>query len=407
MGGAGVSDFVLREGLAVGVALVILAGLTYVLSRPRIQQSQRYQAMVVPMANIMDVGFLVLAPAIVLLAGYGAPLVMLGICLLAIATGFAISYNIRHQEPIEGTSDPVNKVDTVSRWALYVASVVNIAYYTLLLFTLALWPLGLYTETRLAVLGVVFLAVLMAVGWFGGLQWLNKLGYRTTAFNLAAVVAVVSAIIIWNGLVALAGEWTLPDRTFSMDGTDFRKILGLFAIVQGFEAARYIGSRFSADLRISGMRSAQYISSIVFVLLLLSSLFLFANVETEFDGTSIFVISDVVGDLLPWLILLAALGSQLSAIVNATMSRSDMLVSLRVPRRLTFALLVVPAVVIFIMADIAQAVSLASRVFAIYFLLQAAIAGILAWRKHSWGAVAGFGAIGTAMATIAVFSLPL
>jgi MFS-type transporter involved in bile tolerance (Atg22 family) len=130
-------------------------------------------------------------------------------------------------------------------------------------------------------------------------------------------------------------------------------------------------------------------------------------VETAFDGTAIFVISDVVGDLLPWLILLAALGRQLSAIVNATMSRSDMLVSLRVPRRLTFALLVVPAVVIFIMADIAQAVSLASRVFAIYYLLQAAIAGILAWRRQSWGAVAGFCAVGTAMATIAVFSLPL
>lgn len=259
----------------------------------------------------------------------------------------------------------------------------------------------------MAVLGIAFLALLMAVGWFGGLQWLNKLGYRTTAFNLAAVVAVVSAIIIWNGLVALSGEWTLPDRTFSMDGEDFRKILGLFAIVQGFEAARYIGSRFSADLRISGMRAAQYISSVVFVLLLLSSLFLFANVETDFDGTAIFVISGVVGDLLPWLILLAALGSQLSAIVNATMSRSDMLVSLRVPRRLTFVMLVVPAVVIFIMADITQAVSLASRVFAAYFLLQAAIAGILAWRKQSWGAVTGFVMIGAAMATIAVFSLPL
>jgi hypothetical protein len=401
------SDFVLREGLAVGCALLILAGLTYLLSRSRVQQSQRYQAMVVPMANIMDVGFLVLAPAIVLLAGYAAPLVMLGICLLAMATGFAISYNIRHQEPLEGTSDPVNKVDTVSRWALYAASVVNIAYYTLLLFTLALWPLGFYTETRLAVLGVVFLALLLAVGWFGGLQWLNKLGYRTTAFNLAAVVAVVSAIVIWNGLVALAGEWTLPERPFSMDGNDFRKVLGLFAIVQGFEAARYIGSRFSADLRISGMRAAQYISTVVFVVLLASSIFLFANTETEFDGTAIFKVSDVVGDLLPWLILLAALGSQLSAIVNATMSRSDMLVSLRVPRRFTFVLLVAPAVVIFIMADIAQAVSLASRVFAAYFLLQALIAGVLAWRKRSWAAVTAFVAIGAAMATIAVFSLPL
>jgi hypothetical protein len=91
--------------VAVGATLFVIAGVAWALYRPRVQQSERYQATVVPLANIMDVGFIVLSPAIVLLAGFAAPLVMLGICSLAIATGFAISYNIRHQEPLlQGSS---------------------------------------------------------------------------------------------------------------------------------------------------------------------------------------------------------------------------------------------------------------------------------------------------------------
>jgi len=53
--------------------------------------------------------------------------------------------------------------------------------------------------------------------------------------------------------------------------------------------------------------------------------------------------------------------------------------------------------------DVTQAVALASRVLAFYFLLQALIAGMLAWRKQAWGAVAGFTAVGLAMATISMF----
>ncbi|MCP4306086.1 MAG: hypothetical protein GY788_14650, partial [bacterium] len=54
--------------IAVGFALFVILGVAYVLYRPRVQQSKQYQATVVPLANIMDVGFIVLSPAVVLLA---------------------------------------------------------------------------------------------------------------------------------------------------------------------------------------------------------------------------------------------------------------------------------------------------------------------------------------------------
>ena len=397
----------MNQFVAVGIALIVLVGLAWMLYRPRVQQSEKYQAMVVPLANIMDIGFIVMSPAIVLLAGFAAPLVMLGICLLAIATGFAIAYNIRHYEPIEHTDDPVNRVAHVSRWALTFASVINIAYYTLLLITLFLWPLGLYSVTNLAIGGTVLLGALIIVGFAGGMDRLNDLGNKTTAFNLSAVVAVVTAFVVFNIQEFLGGRWDLGQSETMISGDDFRKIIGLFAIVQGFEASRYIGARFGRELRITTMRLAQVISSVIFVVFVGSVLILFVTVQTDFSGESIFVVADKVGDLMPWLILLAAIGSQTSAIINATMSRSDMLVEHHLPRRWTFVVLLVPAIAVFLLVDITQAVALASRVFAAYFVLQAVIAWILARRVKNWPAVAGFTAIALAMGTITIFGLSI
>ena len=397
----------MNDVVAVGIALLVLFALAWALYRPKVQKSKRYQAMVVPLSNIMDVGFIVMAPAVVLLAGYSAPLVMLGICLVAIGAGFAIAYNIRHYEPLEGTDDRVNLVGQTARWALTLASVINIAYYTLLLITLLLWPIDAYNETNLAIVGTVLLGGLIIVGFAGKMDALNRLGDKTTAFNISAVVAVVVAFIVYNIQEALGGRWDLPPTDSSITGEEFRKIIGLFAIVQGFEAARYIGGRFGGELRIKTMRLAQVISTVVFVALLASVLILFVQVDTDFTGTAIFVVSEAVGDFMPWLILLAAIGSQTSAIIGATMSRSDMLVDHKVPRRWTFIILLLPAIAVFLLVDITQAVALASRVFAAYFVLQAVIAWILARRAQNWGAVAGFTGIAVVMGTITIFGLPL
>ena len=157
----------MNDVVAVGIALIVLVALAWFLYSSRVQSSTRYQATVVPLSNIMDVGFIVMSPAIVLLAGYGAPLVMLGICLVAIATGFAMAYNIRHFEPLQGSGDRILGLGRVSRYALTFASVINIAYYTLLLVTLALWPLDAYSERNLAIVGTLLLGGLIIIGLAG------------------------------------------------------------------------------------------------------------------------------------------------------------------------------------------------------------------------------------------------
>jgi hypothetical protein len=392
--------------VAVGLALLAILAIAYALYRPKVQRSEKYQATVVPLANIMDVGFIIMAPAIVLLAGFSAPLVMLGVCLVAIAAGFAIAYNTRHYEPLADTDDPITRVERTAQWALLGASIINIAYYALILSALFLLPFDAFTTGRQSFLGAVYLGTIAAIGYWGGMKWLNEKGDQTTAFNLAAVIGVLVAFGIYNLQEALGGRWELgnsPDPGME----EFRKIIGLFAIVQGFEASRYIGVRFGTELRVTTMRIAQGISTVVFVALIASVLVLFLPPGVPVDGTAIFLVANEIGDFMPWLLLLAAIGSQTAAIIGATSSRSDLLVSAKVPRKVSFLVILVPAILVVIFTDVGAAVNLASRVFAAYFMIQALLAGLLARRKHNHWAVAGFAGVGLMMATILIFGLPL
>lgn len=79
-----------------------LAGLSALLYSDRIQQSERYQATVVPLANIMDIGFVAMTPVIVSITGLDSPLTMLGLCALGFAMGWVMRYNIRRFEPVSG-----------------------------------------------------------------------------------------------------------------------------------------------------------------------------------------------------------------------------------------------------------------------------------------------------------------
>jgi hypothetical protein len=394
--------------IAVGIGFLTVLALAYVLYRPRIQQSKEYQATVVPLSNIMDVGFILFAPAIVLLVGFRAPFFMLGICLVAIAAGLAIAYNIRHYEPIEGEGGHPDRIEIIAEWSLLGASMVNIAYYTMILVTLVQLPFDWNSVNGRTVMGVALLAVLVILGLGGGMDFLNKMGNRTTAFNLAAVIGVVVAFLVANVQEALGGRWDLgpsPD----LGTEEIRKMIGLFAIVQGFEASRYIGVRFGAERRVTTMRVAQAVSTVVFVIFTITLLLAFLPTPDGIseDGTAIFAVSGLVGSLLPWLLLLAALGSQTSAIIGATSSRSDMLVNHKVPRTRTFPIILIPAILLVIFVDVNMAVNLASRVFAAYFTIQAALAVLLASRKQNWPAVAGFVGVGLMMLVILVFGLPL
>jgi hypothetical protein len=391
------------------VALLALGALARLLYRPKVQESLTYKAIVVPLGEIMDVGFIVFSPIIILLFGYHATWAMAGLCLLAILTGFAVSYNIEHYEPLIGKPDPLHAWNSIALWALIAASVVNVGYYAQLLMTLVWLPLDLYSPGLVAATAALLLLALMVYGFAKGLLALNDMGNRTTAFNLSAIGAILVAFATYNVQLLVGGDFQRPDLDPPVDEEAFRKLLGLFVLVQGFESARYLGAYFSARKRVESMRAAQYLSSVVYVLFVALSLVLFTTTAVPNDVTAIFEVSEQVSVFLPFLIMVAAVGSQLSAIVSDTETRTEMLAQQlgdRVPRRWTFPLFLVPAILVVLLTDVASIVALASRIFAVYFLSQALIAGQLAWRARRWSWVAFFAGIAAAMAVVAVFGIP-
>ena len=308
------------------VAVVTLAGLARLLYRPKVQESTTYKATVVPLAEIMDVGFIVFSPIIILLFGYDATWAMLGLCLLAILTGFAISYNINNYEPLIGKPDPLHRWNSFALWALLAASVVNVAYYAQLLMTLVWLPLGdLYSPGLVTATAALLLGILTIYGFAKGLMALNDLGNKSTAFNLSAIVAVLVAFATYNVQRLVGGDFDLPHFNAPDDDRGVP------------QAARALRSRPRVRVlplhrrlllrrrRVKTMRSAQYISSAVYVLFVAFSLILFATVKAPHNVTAIFEVSKQVSVFLPFLIMAAALGSQLSAIVNDTETRTEML----------------------------------------------------------------------------------
>lgn len=393
------------------LVLVTLIGLSLVLYSRRVQNSERYQATVVPLANIMDIGYVAMTPIIVLIAGLNAPLTMLGLCALGFAMGWVMRYNIRQYEPVSAEKGRLRHIEHTGQWALIAASLVNVAYYLQLMGAAIFFPFEEGTvdaatvETGIAVGSLVVLGV---VGFFFGLGRLNRMGQRATAFNLAAVAAIIVGFLAYNILVALQWSWSLPDYNPLVTTQSARQILGFFVLVQGFEASRYLTEQYGAELRIATMRNAQIIATIAFVVFPAAALLLIAQVRPDPSPVGAVQIGSVASPVLPWLVLLLAIGSQASASINAISSRSDVIVELtnkQIPRRLTFPLLATGSIVVVLATDVLTAVAAASRVFAVFYVIQCLIALAVARQRRQWPHVVGILSVGLAMVAIAIFGL--
>lgn len=258
------------------------------------------------------------------------------------------------------------------------------------------------------VIAVGTLVILGLVGFMFGLDKLNAAGGRTTAFNLAAVTAVVVGFIVYNVVVAVQGNWSIPDYNPPMTTDGFRQILGFFALAQGFEASRYLTAEYGAELRIKTMRTAQIIATVAAVLFPASALLLFAQVRPQPDAAAVAQIAQAASPVLLWLVVLLAIGSEASATINALASRSDVLVLVskqRIARRYTFPLLAAGSILIVLVTDVLSAVAAASRVFATFYVVQCLIALVLARRNKQWRSGVAIALVGIGMAAVAVFGI--
>lgn len=287
---------------------------------PALRRSRGWRATVTPLASIIGSGFLVVAPLLTSSFGNYAVIAMLAIVVTAYGLGDAMRYNILHIEPLLAqTAPPINlaRREQISRVVLAFAYVVSVSFYLQLLAAFVLEALP--TEFHLSAKSITG-AILLLIGGLGiwrGLHMLESLEKYAVSIKLAIIAGLLAGLMSHDFSVlanpALAAFPSLP----VLNGDSVRSLLGMLIIVQGFETSRYISDEYSAETRVSSMRRAQWLSTLIYLLFIVLILPV-AGHQQGLSETAIIQFGAQISWVLPPLLIIAALMSQFSAAVADT-----------------------------------------------------------------------------------------
>jgi len=146
--------------------------------------------------------------------------------------------------------------------------------------------------------------------------------------------------------------------------------------VQDFETSRYLDSTYPKAQRISSMRSAQIISSSIYILFISLSTILFKN-DYGADITAIIKMITPVALILPILISITAIFSQFSAAVADTERSNGPIRELskdKISTKVGYVIILTIAIFLTWATNVNEIISYASRAFALYYAIQCAVA---------------------------------
>ncbi|MGK0238205.1 MAG: hypothetical protein ACI92G_001669 [Candidatus Pelagisphaera sp.] len=350
---------------------------------PQVRKSKNWRATVTPLASIIGSGFLVAAPLVAVIVGKAAPLAMLGIVLLAYGIGGIIRFNIRNLEPLLAGDVPPPRsiwlVEKASGIVLSVAYIVSVAFYLRLLSSFVLHGAG---QNAGLYVNLLTSAILLFIGLTGYIRGLHALE-RLEVYSVTIKLTIIAALILGLGMFDLSSFGDIFTHDIAVkDHNAFqqlRLLAGLLLIVQGFETSRYLGAEYDADTRINTMRQAQFVSGVIYVIFVLLALPLLTHMKgTNPDETAIIDLARLVSPILPAMLIIAAVMSQFSAAIADTLGGGGLIaqsIGKKLDSRRSYLVITFSAIALVWFANIFQIISIASRAFAFYYLLQ----GINAW----------------------------
>jgi hypothetical protein len=161
------------------------------------------------------------------------------------------------------------------------------------------------------------------------------------------------------------------------------------------------------------MRHAQWLAGGIYILFVSLSLPLFGSDQSPPSETAIISISQQVASVLPVLLIVAAIMSQLSAAIADTVGFGGMFSEAsagRFPERFGYGLVVAVAILLVWSIDIFGIIAIASRAFAFYYLLQCIGAWIAAGgieeRRRRLLLRGGFSILAVILALVVIFAIP-
>ncbi|MCI5110641.1 MAG: hypothetical protein MRY75_08800 [Marivita sp.] len=394
--------------LNIGIVGVVIATAALLLW-PRVSRAPLWRATITPLASIIGSGFLVLGPILEVNFGLYAPGVMLALTTMAYAFGAAIRYNIRQIAQRPSRPNPVARIEELASLVLAFAYVISVAYYLNLFgaFGLSLTTLDNPADARLLTTAVF--ALILFVGWTRGFSALERLEQLSVGVKLTIIAGLVFGLGVHFADTARSGGLLVnPAQVTGWPAITL--VFGLIVTVQGFETSRYLGETYDADTRIRSMKLAQIVSTVIYVVYIVLLAYAFVPGTMTLDETSIIDMMQIVAPILPVLLVAAALSAQFSAAVADTSGSGGLIAEIsrnRVSPRWAYTILVIVGVILTWSFNIFEIISYASRAFAAYYALQAAIAAVTARSDGRHLTAAGFAALACVGIAILIFGQPV
>ncbi|SMN16884.1 putative protein [uncultured Candidatus Thioglobus sp.] len=306
---------------------------------------------------------------------------VLGIVILAYSIGHVIRFNILHVEPrsTAGTlSGKTKEIEYLGNIVLVLAYVVAVAFYLSLFSAFLLNYLGYADLTYERWLTTIIIAFIAVIGYLKGLGGLEKMESLSMTVQLSIVVALLIGLGFF-GMSFLASDGVLDYQYQTRPiHTQIQMLAGVLLVVQGFETSRFLGEKYSPAVRVASMRNAQIISGVLYVV----SVILFMPIVQHIDlmhiePAQIIKATGAAALVLPIMLMVAALMSQFSAAVADTGGAGGLLnesSNKRLSSRISYVGISLSAILLVWAVDLMEIITLASRAFATYYLLQTLLA---------------------------------
>ena len=205
--------------------------------------------------------------------------------------------------------------------------------------------------------------------------------------NTSPATEITAAMAVFIATAVLGGDFALPALDHATGTRELAILLGLIILVQGFETSRYLGDAYDRETRIRTMRSAQFISTGIYVgfVLLATPFFTDLAPATGKETAIIDMLAPISLAVAP-LVIAVALASQLSAAVADLNGAGGLLSAAsngRVALGAGYLATTIFAIAITWAANIYEIIVYASKAFVIYYGLQCLQAFLGAWSDDS------------------------
>ncbi len=399
------------------IVFVVLAAALALLFSPRLTASPVWRATVTPLASIIGSGFLVSFPLLTHDLGSYSVIAMAGLVGFAYLLGGAIRFNILHGEPLfaEGGRRWLGSIERLSHLALAVAYFISVTYYLTLLSAFLLKGLGAPHPLAAKALTSAILVGIGAQGLLRGLHGLESIEEYAVGLKLAIIAAALAALAWFNIDMAAEGTWHVVEQTKPFDWQSFRVVLGLLVVVQGFETSRFLAGAYPPELRVRTMRYAQWLSGAIYM-----AFFLLAMAAVEDpkalngDATGIIAVIEPAASSLVYLIVIGAVFAQLSAAVADAIGAGGLIEQVsgqRIDHRHAYPVIALIGIALTWTLDVFAVITLASRAFALFYLLQCLVAAGVALRSPDVRRrrlhAAGFLTLAAMALAVVLFGIPM